>query len=178
MSCINAKDKVLPYFLFILFLSQSAFGSDGMVNIHGTLHSNSCNVSQDSQDILVDMGTISTKQFINGGEASPYNQFVISLIDCGPEATAVSIEFAGENDASEPALLAIEKNEHSASGVGIAILDSTKKLVNVNSIIDNLPLSPNAQKIDLIFYSQFRPNGLPVRAGQANSSATFRLLYF
>ena len=154
-----------------------AFAHDGQVNITGSIQSNTCIVDTGSQNMTVDMGNVSSKQFYRAGDTGAAQSFVIKLVKCGDAASGVSVTFNGQVDSRDSRLLALDSSESAASGMGIAILDLDRKIVPLNDQSKKYPLTPGAMSVDLNFFAEFMANGDKVKAGDANATATFVLNY-
>lgn len=162
---------------FGLSLSGSARASSGEINITGNIVSNTCNISVDDREKTVDMGVVSSKQFLDGSTTAFPKGFTLTLVDCGPAASAMTVGFQGTEDSSRHDLLAIDTGGGSATGMGIALLDDNKNQIPINTRTTRYAIEPDAQKMVLQFYAQYTANGTAVKAGAANAMATFDFIY-
>lgn len=160
-----------------LAIQNTALAYDGQINITGTIQSNTCIVDTNSQNMTVDMGNVASKQFYQAGATAVAQSFVIKLVKCGDAASGVSVTFSGSVDSYDNRLLAIESNSVSATGIGIAILDSTHQIIPLNNKSVKYPLTPGASIVNLSFFAEYMANGETVKSGDANATVTFMLNY-
>ncbi|QLP45705.1 fimbrial protein [Klebsiella michiganensis] len=158
-------------------LSCAALAHDGTVNITGTIQGNTCTVTTDTANQQVTLGDIRTKAFTATGSASQPVKFTIGLEHCGSAASAVSLTFTGEADATNTDLLALTSQAGSAAGVGVAILDSQRTLVPLNSASRQYTLDPQQTTQNLTFYGEMMATSSPVTAGSVDATTTFSLTY-
>lgn len=158
-------------------LSCSALAHDGTVSITGTIQGNTCTVTTDTANQQVILGDIAAKQFTAAGSASQPVAFTIGLENCGSAASAVSLTFTGEADTTNSALLALTSQAGSAAGVGVAILDSQRTLVPLNSASRQYTLDPQQTSQNLTFYGEMVATSSPVTAGSVDATTTFSLTY-
>lgn len=158
-------------------LSCSALAHDGTVNITGTIQRNTCTVTTDTANQLVTLGDIRTKAFTASGSASQPVAFTIGLENCGSAASAVSLTFTGEADTTNSALLSLTSQVGSATGVGVAILDSQRTLVPLNSASRQYTIDPQQTIQSLTFYGEMVATSSTVTAGSVDATATFSLTY-
>ncbi|HDN2684097.1 TPA: fimbrial protein [Klebsiella michiganensis] len=158
-------------------LSCSALAHDGTVNITGTIQGNTCTVTTDTANQQVTLGDIAAKQFTAAGSASQPVEFTIGLENCGSAASAVSLTFTGEADTTNSALLALTSLAGSAAGIGVAILDSQRTLVPLNSASRQYTLDPQQTTQNLTFYGEMVATSSPVTAGSVDATTTFSLTY-
>ena len=158
-------------------LSCSALAHDGTVNITGTIQGNTCTVTTDTANQQVTLGDIAAKQFTAAGSASQPIAFTIGLENCGSAASAVSLTFTGEADTTNSALLALTSQAGSAAGVGVAILDSQRTLVPLNSASRQYTLDPQQTSQNLTFSGEMVATSSPVTAGSVDATTTFSLTY-
>lgn len=158
-------------------LSCSALAHDGTVNITGTIQGNTCTVTTDTANQQVTLGDIAAKQFNAAGSASQPVAFTIGLVNCGSAASAVSLTFTGDADTTNGSLLALTSQAGSAAGVGVAILDSQRTLVPLNSASRQYTLDPQQTTQNLTFYGEMMATSSPVTAGSVDATTTFSLTY-
>lgn len=158
-------------------LSCSAPAHDGTVNITGTIQGNTCAVTTNTASQQVSLGDIAAKQFTAAGSASQPIAFTIGLKNCGSAASAVSLTFTGKANTTNSALLALTRQAGSAAGVGVAILDSQRTLVPLNSASRQYTLDPQQTIQNLTFYGEMVATSSPVTAGSVDATTTFSLTY-
>ncbi|MCU6317027.1 fimbrial protein [Klebsiella aerogenes] len=160
-----------------LALSGVAQAADGQINVTGNIVANTCNISIDDRNKTVNMGTVSSKQFLHGSTTAFPKEFTLSLVDCGPAAEGMTIGFHGAQDANRHDLLALDSDSAGASGIGIALLDANKAPIPINTQTSTYPLQANTDLMVLHFFAQYTANGASVAAGKANATATFDFIY-
>ncbi|ENZ7484583.1 fimbrial protein [Klebsiella aerogenes] len=160
-----------------LSLLNSAQASNGQINVTGNIVANTCNISIDDRNKTVNMGTVSSKQFLDGTTTAFPKEFTISLVDCGPAASGMTVGFHGAEDTNRHDLLALDTDSASASGMAIALLDANKTPIPINTRTSTYGINANADLMVLHFFAQYTANGASVSAGKANAMATFDFIY-
>lgn len=159
-----------------IFCHQAA-AYDVLVNINGEIASNGCIVSAASQQITLDFGNVSIKQFYASGIHFLKRPLVISLEKCGHNATAVKVSFQGAPDSKNSKLLQLTQGPGVAMGLAIEILDMNRDIVPINTQTSALTINHLAPNNDLLFYAQYRSTAITVTPGTANATANFVLEY-
>lgn len=158
-------------------LSPAAYSADVTISVVGNLMSNSCSVSNDSQNKVVNMGTWPVKQFAaNAAGTLPPVPFVITLENCGDAASGVTITFSGTPDPNNNALLKLSDGSL-ATHVAIALLDQDQTRIPLNEPSASYGISAGEDGVALQFYGQYVASGGEVTAGSANGDVTFALSY-
>ncbi|POP41351.1 fimbrial protein [Superficieibacter electus] len=163
--------------LLILVICFGVQAHDGRVYITGTITDNTCTLTPDSENITVNMGSVSNRQFYQAGAGAAYQPFSINLENCGSTASGVTVSFSGTEDPKNPDLLAIAAGAGNASGVGIALYNSDKSLIPAGENSRMQPLIGGQSSVHLTFYARYVADGNAVVAGEADASATFVLTY-
>ena len=132
--------------------ASGALAHDGRVYVTGTITDNTCTLSPDSENIQVDMGTVST-------------------------ASGVTVSFSGTSDPQDGDLFAVNTGADTASGIGIALYDKNKQQIAPGAQSDVQALTAGAASERLQFYARYVADGAPVAPGAADASATFVLSY-
>ncbi|MCP1205607.1 type 1 fimbrial protein [Pantoea sp. B550] len=158
----------------ILFSGSALSASEVTVNINGNISSNTCEVDTASSKLTVQMGMIATNTFSQTGAASPSVPFDIKLVDCGADASSVSVTFTGTGDSTNGDLVAVASG--GATGLGIALYDYQGKQIAVNKASNAVTLNANADNT-LNFSAAYVSTAPNVTAGAADGSATFSLTY-
>ncbi|KNC06507.1 fimbrial protein [Klebsiella sp. RIT-PI-d] len=168
----------MNYFLIlILAMSCVVQAHSGRVYITGTITDNTCTLSPDSENIMVSMGSVSNRQFYQAGAGAAYQQFTITLENCGSTASGVTVSFSGTPDSQNPDLLALTAGADNASGVAIALYNDDKSPIPIGDLSQRKTLIGGQSLAQLNFYARYVANGQAVVAGTANASATFILTY-
>ena len=167
--------KPLFFCCGLLLAVNGALAHDGRVYVTGTITDNTCTLSPDSENIQVDMGTVSNRQFYQAG--AEWQPFSITLQNCGSTASGVTVSFSGTSDSQSGDLFALDSGANAASGIGIALYDKNKQQVAPGAQSDVLALTAGAASERLQFYARYVADGAPVAPGVADASATFVLSY-
>lgn len=163
----------LPALLFCTTLQAH----DGTVNITGTIRSNTCTVSQESNGQTVQMGQVASNLFNHAGTTTPPQSFTLNLLDCGSAVNTVAVTFTGTPDQHNRAVLALDSDPGCATGIGIELLDKNKDPLPLSITSPPTSLPSGQTTLSLVFYAQYIATGSTVMAGTANASATFTLVY-
>lgn len=169
--------KPLFFCCGLLLAVNGALAHDGRVYVTGTITDNTCTLSPDSENIQVDMGTVSNRQFYQAGAGAEWQPFSITLQNCGSTASGVTVSFSGTSDSQSGDLFALDSGANAASGIGIALYDKNKQQVVPGAQSDVLALTAGAASERLQFYARYVADGAPVAPGVADASATFVLSY-
>lgn len=76
-----------------LLTTATADAHDGRVYVTGTITDNTCTLSPDSENINVEMGSVSNRQFYQAGDGSAWQPFAIDLQNCGSTVSGVTVSF-------------------------------------------------------------------------------------
>lgn len=112
--------RVMVRIAFILTMIFSASVSYAATDVHftGVLVSDPCSLATDSEDQLVDFGSIPKKDFLNDGVSLP-KRFTIILNDCDTTISdMVKLTFLGDEDSSQKGLFSTTGD---AKGVAIKL---------------------------------------------------------
>lgn len=149
------------------------------VQVTGQIIAAVCDVAMDN---TVDLGQIAQRDLaVPGGNSAPKN-FSVTLTQCSPELTGVTIAFSGTPYTADPAYSqAIYANElaDGAKDVGLQLLNADgNTLINLANGVNYIaPLDPNAGSNVLHFISQmYSPHGTP-SAGDFKSAVTLNFTY-
>ena len=85
-------------------------------------------------------------------------------------------QFTAAGSASQPVAFTIGL-ENCAAGVGVAILDSQRTLLPLNSASRQYTLDPQQTTQNLTFYGEMVATSSPVTAGSVDATTTFSLTY-
>lgn len=152
-------------------------GHNGTVNISGTIQDNTCAVAADSKNKTVQLGNVTRSQFSFVGERSPAVPFVINLENCGPAASEATVTFSGTADTVNSDLFAIDKTSDSATGLAVAIYDSSGNIVAPEKPSGGYALKPNEVSVALNFTARYKSVIEEVTPGSADAVTTFVLNY-
>ena len=153
----------------------------GTVNFKGEFVNAACAVSTESDNQIVNLGQHRTASLTAVGNTTTSIPFNIKLVDCNPTVgqETASITFNGVTDPTDATLIAVNSgtNEPAATGVGIEILDSSSKTLELN----NNKYSPAIDLIEgtnqLNFFARYKSTADVVTPGRADGMATFKVNY-
>ncbi|MEB4675815.1 type 1 fimbrial protein [Enterobacteriaceae bacterium G50] len=149
--------------------------AQGTLNLTGSITNTTCALSQESQDILVTLGSASLKQFTVKGATAQAKDFAIKLEDCGKGVTTVRVSFSGTPDNDDASVIALDAG--GASGVGVQILDANMNPIKLTEASLPYPLEASPAEVTLKFNARYIATRLPITTGIANASGTFVFHY-
>lgn len=147
------------------------------------VHQASCYVSNNSITVNMDQSSVSD---LNRGQDGEKHRFTIPLVCDATQTGAVKIGFYGPTakDSANSDVLTLSEQEGAATGVGIRLLYGDNygaakgKTVPLNSTgVEAFPDSANQTQITLDYDAQYVRTEPQATAGQADSLATFSLIY-
>lgn len=133
----------------------------------------SCRIKNSSQNMVVDLGVWSTRNFNAVGSKTRPTFFEVELEDCNVEQVAMS--FTGPADSSNPNYLALNPNS-TAKNLAVQISDLNQVPLPLNSVSPAAPVNQN-NSAKLSFYANFISTQERIEAGQATADATLVLHY-
>ncbi len=171
---LNFKNSlvVICALLCSLNISHAAELDRANLTFKSNLTKRSCELSEESQNLAVDLKTWSTKDLYKIGEKTQSIPFAIQFKNC--VAQHIRVTFMGQGDSSDVTLLALDANS-AASHVAIEILDHEAQRVDLKmpKQYDN----DNNPNLRLNFAARYISTGNPVIAGSANATANFVVEY-
>lgn len=162
------------YLSFILMVIFTSTGYANVVKIKGSIMDNVCTISV--PDDIINMQRVSVKELQAYGRGQ-FIPFTIRLINCGSDASGVSVEFQGERDDANTDLLKVPKSINGATGVAIAFYDDKQRVLPLFSQSDIFPLVANMNEKKLPLRVRYQTNGDVLKPGRADSTATLILHY-
>lgn len=135
-----------------------------------------CEVNTKSQNLTVELGRFSTKDFLTPGSQSLPQYFEITLDNCTAESA--TIKFTGTSDISNPDYLAVGSSNkpENAQHVALRILNSDKTVLPLNTYAPSI--NPSIEdNTTLGFYAEYISENGNVTAGNADATASFILQY-
>ncbi len=164
--------------LSVLIHGGGAFAEDKTPNliITGTVTTDSCTVSTDSQSLQVPLGDVVTGMFVRPGDTSPEKRFVIKLTDCDEGITGATITFSGTPDSNNSDLLKVTKDTDSATGIGVGVIsDISAKPIPLGKATATKALTSGDNT--LVYWLRYQSTLDTVTAGSANAVMYFDLTY-
>lgn len=161
-----------------LFLYHAAsFSADTELTITGKIWDNTCEIDIPSKNFTIDLGSNSSKSFLDLNQKGPKNYFDIKLSQCGNSTKEMFVTFNGVQDSDNTDLLSLDKTINSANGVSILIEYDGQKIVPINKKnAIKIELLPNQSNI-IRFSATLVSTKLPVKVGQFTASADFLFEY-
>ncbi|WP_330982156.1 MULTISPECIES: fimbrial protein [Enterobacterales] len=171
--------KIYRLLFVVLFFScwplYAATTNGTTVIIKGQIKAAACIVNAGSPDLSVNMPPYSANKFRAPGEVSDTSSpFQIMLTRCPLTTQSVKVKFDG---ASSNGYLTLDASSK-GGGIGIAIYDSTNKLIPLGSQSDAYPIDAITGFATLSFFARYVALTLPVQPGMVQATATFTLNYF
>lgn len=156
----------------LMALSFTAM-SDTDLQFKGVLISDPCIVDTDSEEQVVEMGTIAAKTFINHQRSAPKN-FKILLKECDLSlGNTVSVTFDGKEDNDQPGTFAVTGD---ASGIAIALEEIDGKSIKPGAELRPVQLEQGETVLNYVAYVQ-GTDFSKVKEGAFESKAVFFLEY-
>lgn len=179
------KKVLLPLMAMVLSATTyNAMASHGTVKFTGEIKRSACEVTADTQNKEVYLGTYPTSAFKNIGDKSASKGFQVSIKDCDPGD--YTMRFDGNTVPGHFELLSVsaEGNEgtSAATGIGIEITDNNG---NVLPVADGSNISDSVAKVNVPvgqttavfnFQARYRSFGV-VTPGLANATSSFTIEY-
>ncbi len=154
----------------------STYAKDYNLNFFGRIADATCNISPDSENQTVNMGSTSASAFSSIGDVGTSVEFTIKLIDCTESITGSKLMFSGEADDKDPSLLAIQDTPDSASGAAIEITDMAGHSLSINELSPySYDLTPGNN--ELKFALRYKSTNSKVTPGEANAVMYFDIQY-
>ncbi|HDZ8912414.1 TPA: fimbrial protein [Aeromonas hydrophila] len=160
--------------ILLIIFSCRVLSYDTIIDVKANLIGNTCTVQK--KTMTIDMGNVTEKDFINhsgDGLWAREQPFSIVLTDCQGDAVGVMVNFKGEPDLNNSALLSI--SEGGAKGLAIRLMDNDKNLIDINANSKVYALDSNKNINELTFYARYIMNEGHLTPGKANATSTFIL---
>ena len=178
--------RKLPLTALLMLISMSAFSHrvvvyGGHVKMRGELVSSACAVTQESQDLRVEMGQYRSDNFTRVGSFSTVTvPFTLRLNECRKDvARLVGISFQGEISPQDSNVFSVTERGSGTSGesgLGLAIFDPKQQLVIPNTLPNYyFPISDG--EMALHFSARYRVISLPLMPGDLSTYVIFTLIY-
>lgn len=150
-------------------------GSGGVVNFTGQITEESCDVTTDSKNKTVDLGSWAKSYFSDHNETTP-REFKINVEECPDSVTSVAVLFDGAKNAADSTLLQLTQGNNTASGVGVRLYNSDRATVIKPGSVST-SAAPDNGNAELTFYAGYIADGAEVQAGEANAVSNFLMVY-
>lgn len=156
----------------MMFLSPVTF-ADTELEFKGTLIADPCIVDTDTEDQVVEMGTIGAKTFINHDRSAP-KPFSLYLKECDLSlGSTVSVTFSGTEESQQPGTFAVTGG---AEGVAIALENTNGTPVKPDEATAATGLMSGDTQLNYVAYVQ-ASDFSKVKEGPFESRVIFFLEY-
>ena len=151
-------------------------GTGGVVHFTGKITDVSCDVTTDTKNQTVDLGTWA-KSYFDAQSETTLTPFNIKVENCPDTVKTVAVLFDGTSDTNDATLL---KTSGPAEGVGIKLYeDDRSTAIKINSVSKSQDVDSTSGKGSktLNFFADYKATGVPVTTGDANADANFLMVY-
>lgn len=163
----------------VMVFTAHAASNGVAIDMSGTVVATSCDVNAADTTQTVFIGSFGSNTFHSVGDVSASADLRIRLTDCSSGIAGATVTFSGTPDSNNGKLLALSDTSGAramASGVGVEILDSSRKSLAINTASESQPLVEGDNNI-LTFYLRYQATKMPVTAGNASAVMYFDLSY-
>lgn len=160
--------------IILLFCGLSHISqADTDIHFSGVLVAEPCQLATDSEEQIVDFGSIAARQFINS-QLTPSKSFSIRLTECDLSVGQnVTVTFIGDESAEQPGLFAVVGE---AKGIAVLLMNDDEQTILPGKSISSLLLSGNENTFT--FQAAVSgPDFSSVTAGEFASTLIFSLEY-
>jgi type 1 fimbria pilin len=183
-SMTSRKKVVLPVgisfaALLTMLLTSSLVRSADNLQFKGTLISEPCVVTADSQELSVNFGSVVDK-FLYANGQSPAQTFTFHLAECNTDvASNAAITLQGTESSVLPGYLKLDASS-TATGVAIGIEQTDGERVAINKAAEKFRISSGDNQLTLKAYVKGEPDAIAkntIQAGEFSATATFSFAY-
>lgn len=148
--------------MLLAIFSAPLFADLGHVNLimTGTVLQESCDISADTKNQTVTIGSFSSAEFKSVGSVTTAVPFTIQLNKCSPNISTAGVTFNGTQFGSDPTQLALTDTSGSgdlAVGVVVQVLDNNGPIA-LNSVNARATRCIRVIKISCHFHYVIRPH--------------------
>ncbi|ENZ0348291.1 fimbrial protein [Morganella morganii] len=159
-----------------IMLAPSAFSADGQINFKGNIIDSACQVTNNMGNPLeVVLGDVARTAFSGKGATAAATQFTLALTKCPESVKTAAVKFDGVSVNGDSEVLALTTEAGVAEGVGIQLTDASQKVVPLYTASSPYTLNEGDNNLD--FTARYIATEDTVKAGPANSTATFTIVY-
>lgn len=150
----------------------------GKVTFNGEIINAPCSVAPESVDQVVEMGQISTKELVKGGESNS-KPFSIKLLNCEitPDEDAVKVTFSGIKDSIDPSLLIIGGGQAKGAGIKMTAPGGGAIVLGEPTTAFNLVNGDNELPFSAVLKGYADQTANPLTAGAFTAVTNFTLSY-
>ncbi|MGR7498084.1 fimbrial protein [Klebsiella aerogenes] len=172
---MSLKHRDIMIILLFLAIPRLGYPYDMLVSVSAYFTGNTCDISNDSIEKKVELGSVGVKQFNSSTSAiSNKVMFSLNLENCGAAFSGVKVKFTATPDPLMPQLIKIE--EGGATGIAIEILDNKEQVIPLNSL-SNTYGSPGDDIVNINLYARMVSNGNNITPGRVTAVATWTMEY-
>lgn len=168
-------------FMLLAIFSAPLFADLGHVNLimTGTVLQESCDISADTKNQTVTIGSFSSAEFKSVGSVTTAVPFTIQLNKCSPNISTAGVTFNGTQFGSDPTQLALTDTSGSgdlAVGVVVQVLDNNGPIA-LNSVNGTRYTLHAGDKNKLPFSLRYQATQIPVKPGNGSAVLYFSMDY-
>ena len=164
----------------LLCVSAVAAGGagSGKVTFNGEIINAPCSVAPESVDQVVEMGQISTKELVKGGESNS-KPFSIKLLNCEitPDEDAVKVTFSGAKDPVDSSLLVIGGGQAAGAGIKMTAPGGAPIVLGTPTSAFGLVNGDNELPFSAVLKGYADQTANPLTAGAFTAVTNFTLSY-
>ena len=172
---MNLYKKIVAFFtVFITLYSPYIFSVENTharIELQLEIEESGCIVSPESNELIIDLGVWSTKEFKYIGSKSSKMNFKIELEEC--QTDNVSVMFSGKASSFNKDYLAVDNEE--LSGIAIEFYDQDGTFIALNTLGASTKLKDGSNTLN--YYANYVSGEEKIQAGVANAIMTFGLYY-
>ncbi|MCP1266290.1 fimbrial protein [Aeromonas hydrophila] len=148
----------------------------GKVTFNGEIINAPCSVAPESVDQVVEMGQVSTKELVNGGESNS-KPFSIKLLNCEISDTedAVKVTFSGASE--QDGLLLIGGGDAAGAGIKMTAPGGAPIVLGTPTAAFNLVNGDNELPFSAVLKGFTDQTAKPLQAGAFTAVTNFTLSY-
>lgn len=156
-------------------------GTGGVVHFTGKITDASCNVTADTADQTVELGTWAASYFASQKETTR-TPFQISVNGCPDSVASVAVLFDGTKDSNDSTLLGLNSTKdtdgNTATGVAVKLYESDRNTqINIGDVSKSVDLAAGEDSKTLNFYANYDATTDTVTTGAADADANFLMVY-
>ncbi|KUE80920.1 fimbrial protein [Aeromonas schubertii] len=176
---MKANKIVVAMGVLLMAGAASAAGQgSGKVTFNGEIINAPCSVAPESVDQVVEMGQISTKELVKGGESNS-KPFSIKLENCEiTEADdAVKVTFSGAQDPVDSSLLVIGGGQAAGAGIKMTAPGGAPIVLGTPTAAYKLVNGDNQLDFSAVLKGYEDQTTNPLQAGAFTATTNFTLAY-
>lgn len=150
---------------------------EGNIKFKGAINDSSCDISQESKAIEIDLGNHSAALLKKRGDRTQEIPFDIVIADCSISMSYLKIKMTGTAHKDDANLFALNSDEQSAGNVGIAITNiSDNQLVTPAAGDRDIARKNDSRDYTLSYSAAYQATGLAT-PGLGNAIVDYTVTY-